>query len=145
MLGGAVTGAFYGAYAWSRPVEGSIVPSTHTDPTIVTGIVAVIATGAAVLVTGLFMLRASPTPDEEYATQLAEDQKNWESSERLRRIRQERAWSLTKEARTAASSGDCARVEELAVQVRALDPGFHAAVFARDVTLQRCLPASGSP
>ncbi len=53
--------------------------------------------------------------------------------------RRPQAWALTQEAQAAARAGDCERVTALDAQVRALDGGFHAAVFARDVAIAACL------
>jgi hypothetical protein len=50
-----------------------------------------------------------------------------------------RAWVLTKEAATAARTGDCARTRRLSPVVLDLDDEFHSAVFARDVAIASCL------
>lgn len=56
-----------------------------------------------------------------------------------------RAWILTKEAETAARSGDCATVAKLDAQVGQLDDDFHTTVFLGDVAIARCLGAVQAP
>lgn len=49
------------------------------------------------------------------------------------------AENLLRQARTAAARGDCAAVKVMARRVRALDPAYYTASFARDPELERCL------
>lgn len=49
------------------------------------------------------------------------------------------AWDLTKRAREAARTGDCARVKKIEPVVKAKDPSFHDVVFMRDAAILRCL------
>ncbi|MBE7450813.1 MAG: hypothetical protein HS111_18550 [Kofleriaceae bacterium] len=49
------------------------------------------------------------------------------------------AENLLRQARTAAARGDCAAVKVMARRVRALDPAYYTATFARDPELERCL------
>lgn len=51
----------------------------------------------------------------------------------------EHAWTLTKQAASAARSGDCEAVRGLDSSVRALDAEFHASVFMRDAAIARCV------
>jgi len=53
----------------------------------------------------------------------------------------EAAWDLTKRAREAARTGDCARVKKIEPAVKDKDPSFHDVVFMRDAAIQRCLQA----
>jgi hypothetical protein len=55
------------------------------------------------------------------------------------------AWTVTKEAMTAARSGDCAAVEKLDTQVRNLDEDFYTTVFRQDVAIARCMGPLGTP
>ena len=57
----------------------------------------------------------------------------------VREQARETAWTLTKQAATAARADDCTEVQELDPRVRDLDLDFHNVVFMRDVGIQRCL------
>lgn len=52
------------------------------------------------------------------------------------------AWAKTQEAQSAARANDCARVQQLATDVKALDGDFYTVVFARDVAIKNCLNAA---
>lgn len=61
-----------------------------------------------------------------------------ERAAHARAEQQERAWTLTVEAETAARAGNCARVAELDPKIAAIDTGVHDVVFARDLGVIRC-------
>jgi hypothetical protein len=50
-----------------------------------------------------------------------------------------RAWELTKAAATASGNGDCAKVKQFEVQVKALDIAFHDTTFRQDAAIAACL------
>lgn len=56
-----------------------------------------------------------------------------------------RAWGITQRAALTARTGDCVTVIKLSAVVNALDEEFHAAVFARDVAIARCLASNATP
>jgi hypothetical protein len=73
-----------------------------------------------------------------YATECrAAKRQGAEIAERARRRRE--ANLLWKRAEAAKRADDCATVRELDPQILALDRDFHAAVFARDWVIARCL------
>jgi hypothetical protein len=49
------------------------------------------------------------------------------------------AWNMTKRAREAARTGDCARVKKIAPAVKDADPSFYDVVFMRDVAIKTCM------
>jgi hypothetical protein len=57
----------------------------------------------------------------------------------------EQAFALTRVAREAAHSGDCARAIELQAQVRELDLNVHDAWFVRDPAIGACLAPAPPP
>jgi hypothetical protein len=66
----------------------------------------------------------------------------WRGTEEARNARaraREHAWVLTKQAAIAARADNCELVRETSAKVRAEDADFHAAVFANDVAIARCL------
>jgi hypothetical protein len=62
-----------------------------------------------------------------------------EPSQTAQQRAQAEAWNLTKRAREAARTGDCARVKKIAPAIKDADPSFYDVVFMRDVAIKNCM------
>jgi len=91
------------------------------------------------------LIHPKTTPEEEERAR-AEEARKGSAADRVKAAAQarEQAWTLTREAATAARDDTCAIVMERSAQVRELDLEFHDTVFVRDVAIKRCMDAASA-
>lgn len=101
-------------------VASSLADEAESDTTLVAG-GGVMVVGLVVLVASVMTLVAGPVPPappEPGSVALRRDKRT---------------------AQVLAEHGECARVKEISARVAAADPKFHAASFATDAAIARCL------